>query len=76
MTFTGPLTVGGPNVTLTGTAESIWGQLLEKNPNYDPWAFPEYQSRMAAKGITREMMEGGTVSLLKSKSGLVKRDRV
>jgi hypothetical protein len=54
MTFTGQITVGGPNVTFTGTAESIWAQVLEKNPKYDPWEFPEYRQRMASKGITRE----------------------
>ncbi|KAJ2974051.1 hypothetical protein NQ176_g6255 [Zarea fungicola] len=32
MTFTGPLHVGGPNVTLTGTAESIYHKIVELNP--------------------------------------------
>jgi hypothetical protein len=54
MTFTGPLTVGGKNVTITGTVESVWAQILEKNPKYDAWEFPEYRERMEEQGITRE----------------------
>ncbi|KAF6816039.1 secreted protein [Colletotrichum musicola] len=33
--FTGPITVGGPNVTLSGTAESIYNQIMKLNPEYD-----------------------------------------
>ncbi|KFY46403.1 hypothetical protein V495_02494 [Pseudogymnoascus sp. VKM F-4514 (FW-929)] len=36
ITRVGPITPGGPNVTLTGTAESIYNQILKLNPSYDP----------------------------------------
>lgn len=58
MEFTGPLVVGGPNVTITGSAESIYKQIKTKNPAYDAWEFPEYQERMAAKGIKRGERHG------------------
>ena len=54
MTFTGPIRPGGPDVKYTGTAKSIYHQLLEANPDYNPWDFPEYTERMNAKGITKE----------------------
>lgn len=56
MTFTGPLQVGGPNVTLTGTAESIYHKIVELNPSYDAWQFPEYRSKMAALGLTQDTL--------------------
>ncbi|KAK1979338.1 hypothetical protein LZ30DRAFT_726557 [Colletotrichum cereale] len=39
MTFTGPVTVGGPNVTLHGDASSIYEQVLALNPAFDAKAF-------------------------------------
>lgn len=56
MTFTGPLHVGGPNVTLTGTAESIYHKIVELNPLYDAWQFPEYRSKMVALGLTQDIL--------------------
>lgn len=41
MTFTGPIHVGGPNVTFTGTAQSVYQQIHAENPDYNPWKFPE-----------------------------------
>ncbi|KAF9879618.1 hypothetical protein CkaCkLH20_03161 [Colletotrichum karsti] len=35
LTFTGPVVVGGPNVTLAGSAKSIYHQVVKLNPNYD-----------------------------------------
>ncbi|GKT87517.1 secreted protein [Colletotrichum tofieldiae] len=35
MSFTGPITVGGPNVTLYGDASSIYEQILVLNPAFD-----------------------------------------
>ncbi|TDZ15193.1 hypothetical protein Cob_v011875 [Colletotrichum orbiculare MAFF 240422] len=35
MTFTGPVTVGGPDVTLQGDASAIHEQILALNPEYD-----------------------------------------
>ncbi|KAI9369596.1 hypothetical protein BJX61DRAFT_545413, partial [Aspergillus egyptiacus] len=54
LVFTGPVYPGGPNITLTGTAQSIYEQLRKENPEYNAWAFPEYRERMAAMGITEE----------------------
>lgn len=39
MSFTGPVTVGGPNVTLHGDASSIYDQILALNPEFDASAF-------------------------------------
>ncbi|WYZ45033.1 hypothetical protein EsH8_VIII_000349 [Colletotrichum jinshuiense] len=39
MIFTGPVTVGGPNVTLHGDASSIYEQILAINPEFDASAF-------------------------------------
>ena len=52
MEFVGPLTPGGPNVTIVGTAKAIYESILEQNPSYNPWDFPEYAERMAAQGLT------------------------
>jgi hypothetical protein len=54
MSFFGPVIPGRPNVTLYGTAESIYKQVLELNPNHDPWDFPGYKEKMEARGISRE----------------------
>ncbi|KFY10844.1 hypothetical protein V492_04815 [Pseudogymnoascus sp. VKM F-4246] len=35
----GPVTLGGPDVTLTGTAKSIYEQILVLNPDYNPVDF-------------------------------------
>ncbi|KFX85987.1 hypothetical protein O988_09823 [Pseudogymnoascus sp. VKM F-3808] len=35
----GPVTPGGPDVTLTGTAKSIYEQILVLNPSYNPADF-------------------------------------
>ncbi|KAL0931306.1 uncharacterized protein CTRU02_214041 [Colletotrichum truncatum] len=53
LSFTGPVTVGGPNVTLHGTADAIYQQILELNPAYDPWAFPEYAEGLTSRGFTK-----------------------
>ncbi|KAK6225581.1 hypothetical protein QIS74_01628 [Colletotrichum tabaci] len=39
MSFTGPVTIGGPNVTLHGDASSIYDQILALNPEFDASAF-------------------------------------
>ncbi|KAK2017033.1 hypothetical protein LZ32DRAFT_614896 [Colletotrichum eremochloae] len=39
MTFIGPVTVGGPDVTLQGDASSIYGQILALNPTFDANTF-------------------------------------
>lgn len=54
MEWEGPVFVGGPEVTLHGTAKSIYEQILKLNPSYDPWLFPDYVAEMAAEGINKE----------------------
>ncbi|KFY18835.1 hypothetical protein V491_04686 [Pseudogymnoascus sp. VKM F-3775] len=39
MTSVGPITPGGPDVTLSGTAKSIYEQILALNPSYNPVDF-------------------------------------
>jgi hypothetical protein len=74
MVVTGPVFVGGPDVTFTGTAESVYHQILELNPNYNAWDFPEYQKKMAERGVTREAYEAPGIS--KRSNVLSKRDYV
>ena len=50
MTFTGPLHVGGPNVTV----QTIYAQIHKANPEYNPWDFDEYREHMNELGITEE----------------------
>ncbi|KAI8202282.1 hypothetical protein K4K52_006500 [Colletotrichum sp. SAR 10_76] len=56
LTFIGQAFIDGPNVTLTGTAETIYHRLLEINPAYNEWDFPEYRERMGALGFTKESL--------------------
>jgi hypothetical protein len=74
MVVTGPVFVGGPDVTFTGTAESVYHQILELNPDYNAWDFPEYQEKMAERGVTREAYE--TTGISKRSNVLSKRDWV
>lgn len=67
----GPVRVGGENVTLTGTAQSVYAQILKMNPEYSAWDFPEYKSRMNAQGITEE--NRGRLLQSRSETGLAKR---
>ncbi|KAI5860362.1 hypothetical protein GGS23DRAFT_581115 [Durotheca rogersii] len=55
--FIGPVTPGGPNVTLYGTAKGIYEQIIKLNPEYDVFAFPENAAEFAAEGLTREDIE-------------------
>ncbi|EMR72908.1 hypothetical protein MGN70_001760 [Eutypa lata] len=55
--FVGPVTPGGPNVTLYGTAKDIYEQILVLNPSYHVFDFPEYAADFAADGITREDLD-------------------
>lgn len=72
MEFIGPAFVGGPNVTITGTSESIYNELRRINPEYSAWDFPEYRERMKKLGISRP---SGLIPKLKSTS-LAKRGSV
>lgn len=70
MIFTGPVTPGGPDVELQGTAQEIYQQVLELNPSYDPWDFPDFQASMAADGVTKAQWDAelanGTVAAMRS----------
>ncbi|KAK5651594.1 hypothetical protein OQA88_11867 [Cercophora sp. LCS_1] len=57
ISWMGPVVLGGPNVTLFGTAESIYNQIIKLNPKYDVWDIPYYVEQMAARNITRESQE-------------------
>lgn len=52
--FHGVITPGGAEVNLSGTAENIYKQVLELNPEYDPWQFPEHVQYMESFGITKD----------------------
>ncbi|KAF1810898.1 hypothetical protein P152DRAFT_483602 [Eremomyces bilateralis CBS 781.70] len=39
MKYTGPITPGGEDVELSGTAEDVYNQIVHLNPSYDPAAF-------------------------------------
>ncbi|EGD84880.1 hypothetical protein H112_08597 [Trichophyton rubrum D6] len=41
MIYTGPVTPGGDNVTLEGTIQEIFHQILKLNPSYKPEDFPD-----------------------------------
>jgi hypothetical protein len=74
MVVTGPVFVGGPDVTFTGTAESVYHQILALNPDYNAWDFDDYVSMMAERGVSRESLESQDIS--KRSNVLSKRDRV
>jgi hypothetical protein len=48
MTYTGPHTPGGEDVTLTGTAQEIHAKILKLNPNFNPADFVD-NSTIAAR---------------------------
>lgn len=82
--FDGPITPNGPNITLTGTVESVYTQILALNPSYNPWEFPEYRKNMLDQfGAASEsdIIDGGLISPINKNKGnktksLVKRDSV
>lgn len=79
MEFVGPVAPGGPDVTLYGTAKEVYEQILELNPSYDVWAFPEYAKGLKADGLTRENIDHAELSINSSVVGrdqLEKRDSV
>ncbi|KAK1725329.1 hypothetical protein CaCOL14_005814 [Colletotrichum acutatum] len=52
MTFTGPVVVGGPNVTLHGDASSIYEQILAINPTFNAEEFQEPEGGLEARQTT------------------------
>lgn len=57
MEFTGPVTPGGSDVILYGTAQQIYEQILALNPTYDVWDFPDYAQDLEAQGITKDNLD-------------------
>ncbi|KAM7215382.1 hypothetical protein V8F06_009243 [Rhypophila decipiens] len=70
MSFVGQIELGGPHVTLYGDAKSVYEQILELNPNYDPTVFPEYRQR---SGKFRQMLADLQSSSSSNGTGLVER---
>lgn len=62
MEFTGPVFVGGDDVTLSGTAEEVYNQIIELNPEYDARDFPDTNGYLAADGLTVENLDVNNVS--------------
>ncbi|KAK1715642.1 hypothetical protein BDP67DRAFT_612662 [Colletotrichum lupini] len=52
MTFTGPVVVGGPNVTLHGDASSIYEQILAINPFFNAEEFQEPEGGLEVRQTT------------------------
>jgi hypothetical protein len=57
MEFVGPVTPGGPDITLSGSAKDIYEQIIELNPSYDVFDFPEYADALEFEGLNRENIE-------------------
>ncbi|KAL2070202.1 hypothetical protein VTL71DRAFT_13228 [Oculimacula yallundae] len=55
--FSGPVTPGGPDVQLSGTAKSIYEQIIALNSTYDVFDFPDSAASLQAGGITRETID-------------------
>jgi hypothetical protein len=72
MEFLGPITPGGPDVTLSGSAKDIYEQIIELNPSYDVFDFPEYVDALDSQGINRENLE--TADLITRNPSVAARD--
>ncbi|KAM5499527.1 hypothetical protein McanMca71_002296 [Microsporum canis] len=60
MIYTGPIAPGGKNMTLEGTAEQIYYQILKLNPTYRPEDFltPATNTRFKLEGRGRRHIKG------------------
>ncbi|KAL2073310.1 hypothetical protein VTL71DRAFT_10634 [Oculimacula yallundae] len=58
--FVGPIFPGGLNVTLFGTAQSVYEQIMALNPSYNVFDFPANTKDLEADGITRENIKSIT----------------
>lgn len=80
MEFVGPITPGGPDVTLSGSAKDIYDQIMELNPSYDVFDFPGYAEDLEAQGFTRENLDTPDLitrnPTLAARDALAKRDNV
>lgn len=54
MNWTGPIFPGGPDVTIQGTAKSIFDEIMSLNPHYSAFDFPDLVEEFAAEGITKD----------------------
>ncbi|KAK0643280.1 hypothetical protein B0T16DRAFT_391830 [Cercophora newfieldiana] len=52
----GPVFADGPNITLSGTPESVYKQLLKINPKYNAWDMPGYAEQATKLGLSRNGM--------------------
>ena len=59
----GPAFPTGPKITLSGTPESIYKQLLKINPKYDAWDMPGNAENAAKRGVTRDGTTNATKAL-------------
>lgn len=71
--FYGPITPGGSDVKLLGTAKEIYEQILALNPSYDVFDFPSYAAGLEADGVTRENIED-TSSVVSSNDAVTARN--
>ncbi|KAK2874967.1 hypothetical protein FQN49_001900 [Arthroderma sp. PD_2] len=46
MTYMGPITPGGENVTLLGDAREIHAQIMKLNPKFNPMDFPDESTKL------------------------------
>lgn len=64
MEFHGPITPGGPDVSLSGTVDTIYNQVLELNPDYDAWEFPDHVEYMTSLGISKNTTDDEATAIL------------
>jgi len=81
MQFHGPITPGGPEVQLSGTAKEIYEQILVLNPDYDVFAFPDSAKKLADSGVTRENIDNpspevSTTAAVRARNVLKRQDGV
>lgn len=80
MEFVGPITPGGPDVILSGSAKDIYEQIIELNPSYDVFEFPDYVDALESQGINRENFETADLTTrnpsVAARDALAKRDGV
>lgn len=74
MQFLGPITPGGPDVALSGTAKEIYEQILKLNPAYDVFDFPAYAEDLESQGITRENLDSPNPEVFSRNPAVAARD--
>ncbi|KAI9675629.1 MAG: hypothetical protein M1817_000996 [Caeruleum heppii] len=56
LTYRGPITPGGDDVTLSGTAEDIHRQIRERNPTFNPDDFPSVRDAKAKRAAEGDLV--------------------